>query len=99
MWPLVLISSLGCYAEKLLGLLVPARWGAGTPHRGGHRHRPGRLARRAHRDRHRRAGTSLVLDARLAGVAAAAVLVLTRRGFLVVLLGAITTTALIRLAS
>lgn len=99
MWPLVLISSLGCYVEKLLGLLVPAGWVQGRRTAAAITAVPVALLAALTGVGTVVTGTSLVLDARLAGVAVAAVLVLARRGFLVVLLGAVTTTALVRLVS
>ncbi len=98
MWPLVLVASVGCYVEKMLGLIVPARWVQGRRTAAAITAAPVALLAALTAIGTVATGTSLVLDARLAGVAVAAVLVLARRGFLVVLLGAVATTALVRLA-
>lgn len=97
MWPLVLVASLGCYVEKMLGLIVPVRWVQGRRTAAAITAVPVALLAALTAIGTVATGTSLVLDARLAGVAVAAVLVLARRGFLVVLLGAVATTALVRL--
>lgn len=97
-WAAVLAASLGCYLLKLAGLAVPPRWVEGE--------RTTRIAALlpvallaalvvvqtvGGPDR------TLVVDARLAGVAAAVVLVLLRAPFLVVVFGAAGTAALVRL--
>ena len=96
MWPLVLVASLGCYAQKLLGLVVPRAWVSGPRTAAAVAALPVALLAALTSTGTLAGGTELVVDARLAGVAVAAVLVLLRRGFLVVLLGAVLTTALLR---
>ncbi len=95
-WLVILVASLGCYGLKLAGWSVPARWLEGE-----------RLQRAAvllpipllaalvvvqafAGDR------ALVLDARAAGLAIAVLLVLLRAPFLVVVLAAAATAALLR---
>lgn len=97
-WTAILVSAAGCYLLKLLGLSVPqqllehpvvARVAGLLP--------VALLAAlaavQAFAD-----GTRLVLDARLAGVAAGVVALLLRAPFLVVVGAAAATAALVRLA-
>ncbi len=95
-WTAVVAASVGCYLLKLAGWSLPVRW---LEHE--HLQRAALLlpvallaalvAVQTHAD-----GTDLVVDARLAGVAVAAVLLLLRAPFLVVILGAAATAALLR---
>lgn len=95
-WAAVLTAALGCYALKLGGWSLPVRW---LEHE--HLQRAALLlpvallaalvAVQAAAD-----GTELVVDARLAGVAVAAGLLLVRAPFLVVILGAAATAAALR---
>lgn len=95
-WSAVLVASLGCFLLKLAGWSLPARWLAGE-----------RLQRtavllpvallaalvgvQAFAD-----GRHLVLDARAAGLVAAAVLLVLRAPFLVVVVGAAAAAAALR---
>lgn len=97
-WVMIAVTALGCYALKLAGLVLPA----------------GLLERRAVRTFTMLApvallaalvavetfavGTRLVVDARAAGMAAAALALLARAPFLVVVASAVLVTALVRLA-
>lgn len=99
MWPLVLIASLGCYVEKLLGLVVPASWVQGRKTMAAITSVPVALLAALTAVGTVTVGRALIVDARLAGVAVAALLVLLRRGLLTVLVGAVVTTALVRLVT
>lgn len=96
MWPTVLIASAATYGLKLIGYVVPERW-LDTP-----------MARRitvlipiallsaliglwTFVD-----GTSIVLDARVVGVAAALIALLLRAPFLIVIISAAVVTAGVR---
>lgn len=96
MWPAVVVGALGCYLIKLAGYVVPESW-LSTP-----------LLRRITAlipvallsaliglwtfvD-----GTSITIDARIVGVAFAIVALLLRAPFLVVIVGAAATTAIVR---
>ena len=98
-WLAVLASALACYLLKLAGLSIPRAWVAGAK-----RMRTAELlpvavlaalvvvqtvTDRGH----------LVLDARLAGVAVAVIVVLLRAPFLLVVFLAASTAALVRLVS
>lgn len=84
MWPVVLVSSLGCYLLKLLGHSVPQR----VLDQPRVRHIAGllpvSLLAALVAVQTFGAGQSLVIDARVAGVAAAAVALVLRAPFLVV---------------
>ena len=95
-WIAIAVTAVGCYAVKLLGLLVPA----------GVLERPlvqrlaallpvallaALTAQQTFAD-----GTQLVLDARAAGLAAAAVALMLRAPFLVVVAAAVVVTAGVR---
>ena len=99
MWPLVLVASLGCYGQKLLGLVVPRRWVSGARTAAAVTAVPVALLAALTAQGTVADGTTLVVDARLAGIGVAGLLVALRRGFLVVLLGAVLTTALLRLVT
>ncbi|MCM0622220.1 AzlD domain-containing protein [Nocardioides bruguierae] len=101
-WAAVLVGAAGCWLLKVLGLSVPARWLA----------RP-RVAAVAAllpvallaalvavqtAATSTAEGPALALDARLAGLGAAALLLLVRAPFLVVVVGGAATAALLRLA-
>lgn len=99
-WTAIVVTALGCYAVKLLGLSVPAgllerplvkRLAALVP-----------LALLAALTALQTFGTSdlrLTLDARAAGLAAAAVALLLRAPFLVVVAAAVLVTAAVRAVS
>ncbi|MBO4259439.1 AzlD domain-containing protein [Streptomyces sp. NPDC002144] len=95
-WIAIGATALGCYAVKLIGLLVPA----GTLERPLVRRLAALLpvallaaltAQQTFADGHR-----LVLDARLAGIAAAAVALVLRAPFLLVVAAAVIVTAGVR---
>jgi branched-subunit amino acid transport protein len=97
MWVAVLAGSLGCYLLKLAGLSVPARILTNDTVRRVAATLPiallaALIAIQTFTDGHR-----LTVDARAAGLAAAAVAVLLRAPFLVVVGVAAATAALIRL--
>jgi uncharacterized membrane protein len=96
-WVAVLASSIGCYLLKLAGFVVPARWVAGE--------RRARvadlvpialLAALVGIQAFTGSRGQLVVDARLAGVVVAVVAVLLRAPFLVVVVLAAGTAALVR---
>ncbi|MEV0847073.1 AzlD domain-containing protein [Streptomyces sp. NPDC049954] len=98
-WIAVGLTAVGCYAAKLIGLLVPA----GALERPAVRRLAALLpvallaaltAQQTFAD-----GTTLVVDARGAGVAAAAVALLLRAPFLVVIAAAVVVTAGLRAVS
>lgn len=98
-WTAVLLAGLGCYLLKLAGLSVPAAW----------LERPllqrvadllpvALLAALVAVQVFAGDARELVVDARLAGLGVAVVALLLRAPFLVVVLAAATTAALLRLA-
>ena len=95
-WTAVLAGALGCYALKLAGWSVPARWLQGARLQKAAVLLPvallaGLVVVQAFAD-----GRALVLDARAAGLAVGAALVLLRAPFLLVVLAAAATAALLR---
>jgi len=98
-WTAILVSAAGCYLLKLIGLSVPQRLlehpvaarVAGVL--------PVALLAALAAVQTFTDGTRLVVDARLAGVAAAVVTLLLRAPFLVVVAAAAATAALVRLAA
>ena len=96
MWPVVLVSSLGCYLLKLVGISVPQR----VLDRGSVRRTaallPVSLLAALVAVQTLGAQQSLVLDARVAGVAAAAVALVLRAPFLVVVIVAGVVAAVLR---
>ena len=97
MWPAILIASAGCYLLKLAGLSVPARALANPRVRHTAELLPIALLTALIVVQTFTTGHRLVLDARAAGLAAAAVAILVRAPFLVVVVLAAATTALVRL--
>ena len=98
MWVAILVASVGCYALKLAGLSLPQRV---LEHPVVERVAdldPGGPARGARRRAGVVAGSSLTVDARTAGLGFAVGALLLRAPFLVVVLGAAVTAALLRLA-
>lgn len=98
-WTAILLSAAGCYLLKLVGLLVPQRL---LEHPVAARVAallPVVLLAALAAVQTFTDGTRLVVDARLAGVAAAVVALLLRAPFLVVVGVAAATAALVRLAS
>lgn len=86
MWPVILIASLGCYALKLTGLSIPQR----VLDRPRIRHiaalLPVSLLAALVAVQTFGSGQSLVIDARVAGVAAAAIALALRAPFIVVVI-------------
>lgn len=98
-WTAILLSAAGCYLLKLVGLSVPQRL---LEHPVAARVAallPVVLLAALAAVQTFTDGTRLVVDARLAGVAAAVVALLLRAPFLVVVAVAAATAALVRLAS
>lgn len=97
-WAAVIVSAIGCYALKWLGLSVPASvldrdWVRATAVA-----LPVALLAALTAVQTVTDGQSLVVDARLAGVAAGVVALVLRAPFLVVVAVAATTAALLRAA-
>jgi hypothetical protein len=97
MWAAVLAGALGCYLLKLAGLSVPARILANPVVQRVAMALPIALLSALIVIQTFTSGQRLVLDARAAGLAAAAVAVLLRAPFLVVVGVAAVTAAVIRL--
>ncbi|MFA9446630.1 AzlD domain-containing protein [Egicoccus sp. AB-alg6-2] len=97
LWVAVLAGSLGCYAIKVAGLSVPDRVLERPAVRQIAGMLPVALLAALVAVQTFASGTALVLDARLAGVTVAVVAVLVRAPFLVVVLAAMATTALLRM--
>lgn len=83
-WAAILVSSLACYLLKLAGLSVPTRWLEAPLVQRIAALLPVALLAALAAVQALATGTQLVLDARLAGVAAAIVALLLRAPFLVV---------------
>jgi branched-subunit amino acid transport protein len=83
-WAAILVSALGCYLLKLSGLSVPARWLEAPVVQRVADLLPVALLAALAAVQALATGTQLVLDARMAGVAAAIVALLLRAPFLVV---------------
>jgi uncharacterized membrane protein len=96
-WLAVLGAALGCYLLKLGGLLVPARVLQQPTVQRVAEQLPVALLMALVAVGTFAEGRSLVLDARAAGLVAAAVALLLRAPFLVVVVVAAATTALVRL--
>ncbi len=95
-WAAILVTSAGCYLLKLAGLLVPRAW---LEHPMAARVAacfPSPCCPHSPRCQTFAVGTHLVVDARLAGVAAAVVALLFRAPFLVVVFVAAATAAAVR---
>ena len=97
MWLAVLAGSAGCYVLKLAGLSVPRRLLDNPRMRRVAETMPVALLATLVALQTLTTGTRLGVDARLAGLAAAVVAVLARAPFLVVVVVAVATTALVRL--
>lgn len=96
-WLAVLLGAAGCYAAKLAGLSVPARVLADARVQRVATVLPVALLAALVLTQTVTTGTSVVLDARVVGVAAAGVAVALRAPFLVVVLVAVGVTGLVRL--
>jgi uncharacterized membrane protein len=97
MWLAVLVGSAGCYALKLAGLSMPRRVLANPRVMRISAMVPIALLAALVALQTFTTGARMVIDARAAGVAVALVAVLLRAPFLVVVLIAVVTTALVRL--
>jgi hypothetical protein len=97
-WAAILVTAAGCYALKLAGLSVPQAWLDHPLVARASALLPIVLLAALAAVQTFAVGTRLVVDARLAGVAAAAVALLLRAPFLVVVAVAAATAALVRLA-
>lgn len=96
-WAAILLGAAGCYLLKLAGLSVPAHWLETPVVNRISDLLPIALLAALAAVQTVAAGTRLVLDARLAGVAAAVVALLLRAPFLVVVASAAGRAALVRL--
>jgi hypothetical protein len=95
-WTAVLVASLGCFALKLAGWSVPARWLAGERLQRAALLLPVALLAALVVVQAVAGDRSLVLDARAAGLAVAAVLLVLRAPFLLVVVAAAATAAVLR---
>lgn len=98
MWPAVLLGSLGCYLLKLAGMLVPRRALENPRVLRLSTLAPIALLAALIAMQTFSSGRQLTLDARAAGLCAAAVLIARRAPFLLVVGGAVATSALVHLA-
>jgi branched-subunit amino acid transport protein len=96
-WLGVLLLCLGCYAEKLIGMSIPARWVTGRPLLArGLDLLPTALLAALVATSALLAGHHLQAGARLAGLGAAALLLLRRAPLIAVVVGGAGATALVR---
>jgi hypothetical protein len=98
-WTAIVISSLGCYLLKLAGVSVPSRWLEAPVVQRIAALLPIALLAALAAVQTLATGTRLVVDARLAGLAAAVVALLFRAPFLVVVGVAAATAAGVRAIS
>jgi hypothetical protein len=98
-WAAVLATAAGCYLLKLAGLLVPERWLDGERTARVMTLLPVALLAALAAVQALAIGDDLVVDARLAGVAVAAVALVLRAPFIVVVAAPALTAALLRLAT
>lgn len=96
MWALVLVASLGCWLQKVLGTVVPQRLLAGPRTRAAVIGLPVALLGALVATGTLADGRVLVLDARFAGAVTAALLAVLRAPFLAVLVAAVLVTAVTR---
>jgi hypothetical protein len=96
-WATILLAAGGCYLLKLAGLQVPERWLEHPLAAQVSALLPIALLAALAAVQTFATGTSLVIDARLAGVAVAVVALLLRAPFIVVVVAAAATSALLRL--
>jgi branched-subunit amino acid transport protein len=99
MWPAILVGSLGCYVIKLLGLSVPRKLLENRRVMHVAELLPVALLTALIATQTFTSGHRLQLDARAAGLVAAAVAVRLRAPFLVVVAAACLVAALVRLAT
>ena len=95
-WAAILVTAVGCYLLKLAGLLVPRAWLEQPTVARIAALLPVALLSALAAVQTFSVGTHLVVDARLAGVAAAVVALLLRAPFLVVVFVAAATAAAVR---
>lgn len=95
-WPAVIIGSIGCYLLKLAGYVIPERFLQGERLRRLTAMMPIALLAALVAVQTFSVGTALVIDARLAGLAAAIVALVLRAPFLVVVVVAAITAAVLR---
>ncbi len=97
MWLVVLAGAIGCYLIKLLGYVIPQDWLSGERFTKVNTLLPIALLSSLVVVLTVSGDAGPVIDARLAGVAVAAVLLMLRAPFLVVVIAAAATAALLRL--
>ena len=95
-WTAIIVTSVGCYALKLAGLSVPSSWLARPVVQRAAGLLPVALLAALAAVQTLTEGTRLVVDARLAGVAAGVTALLLRAPFLVVVAVAAATAAGVR---
>lgn len=95
-WAAVLLASVGCFGLKLAGWSVPARWLDGARLQRAARLLPVPLLAALVVVQAFAGDSGLALDARAAGLAVGLVLVLLRAPFLLVVVAAAATAALLR---
>lgn len=95
-WPAVIIGSIGCYLLKLAGYVIPERFLQGERLRRLTAMMPIALLAALVAVQTFSVGTALVIDARLAGLAAAIIALVLRAPFLVVVVVAAITAAVLR---
>jgi uncharacterized membrane protein len=96
-WVAVIVTAAGCYLLKVVGVLVPERWLEGERMTQVLTLLPVALLAALAAVQALATGDHLLLDARVAGVAAAVVALLLRAPFIVVVAVAAATAALLRL--
>ena len=96
MWPIVLAGAAGCYLIKLLGYLLPQEWLSGKKFAAINALIPIALLSSLVVVLTFSAPTGFVVDARIAGVVVAILLLALRAPFLVVVVAAAGTAALLR---
>jgi len=96
-WAGVLVASAGCYALKLAGLSLPARWLQGAGIQRTVPLLPVALLAALITTQTLSSGQRLVLDVRAAALAVALIAVLLRAPFIVVIVSAAATAAVLRL--
>lgn len=99
LWLAILLGCAGCYALKLAGLAAPRAVLADVRVGRASVLLPVALLAALAATQTVTAGSSLILDARFAGIAVAIVAVVLRANFLVVVASACVTTALLRLVA
>ena len=98
LWAAVLVASAGCFALKLAGWSVPARWLAGERLQRAALLLPAALLAALVAVQAFAGDRALVLDARAAGLGVGALLLALRAPFLLVVVAAAVTAAVLRAA-